>query len=56
MGRKVENIELETIPIDEVVQRLEKAGIAVDREETELIIEFLHNLTYLVLQKYFQEP
>lgn len=55
MGRKLENTELETIPIEEVMQRLEKAGITTNREEVELIVEFLHNLTYLVLKKYFED-
>lgn len=56
MGRKIESAELETIPVEEVMERLEKAGITAKREEVELILAFLHNLTYLVLRKYFEEP
>lgn len=56
MKRRAENIELQTIPIEEVMQRLEKAGITTTREEAELIMQFLHNLTFLVLRKYFEVP
>lgn len=56
MESRAENIELQTIPIEELMQRLERAGINTTREEAELIMQFLHNLTCLVLRKYFEVP
>jgi hypothetical protein len=52
----MEKIEVIGIPIEEAMKILRKAGLDVSRDETEKIMEFLCNLTQLVLEKYVKPP
>lgn len=45
--------EIKKIPIEEVMEYFRSEGMEVTREETELIMEFLYNLTWMVIKKYF---
>ncbi|MBC9796800.1 hypothetical protein [Sinomicrobium weinanense] len=45
--------EIKKMPIGEAMELLRKEGIVVDREEAELIMEFLYNLTMIVIREYF---
>lgn len=48
-----ENREIEKIPIGEAMELLRKEGIDVSEEEAELIMEFLYNLTMIVIRECF---
>lgn len=48
-----EQKEIEKIPIEEAMELLRKEGIDVEREEAELIMEFLYNLTMVVIRECF---
>ena len=50
------DFELKKIAIEEAFQRMREAGMEVSYEDAVLIIEFLHNLTYLVIRKHFRLP
>lgn len=50
----MEQVEMIGIPTDEAMQMLRKGGLDVSREETELIMKFLLDLTKLVLEKYIK--
>jgi len=45
--------EIEKIPIDEAMELLRKEGIQVGEDEAELIMEFLYNLTMIVIRECF---
>lgn len=48
-----EQKEIEKMPIEEAMKLLRKEGIDVEREEAELIMEFLYNLTMIVIRECF---
>lgn len=50
------DFEMKKIPFDIAFKRMKEAGIDVSPDEAVLIIDFLHNLTYLVLRKHFKLP
>lgn len=41
------------IPIEEAMSLLRREGIDVGQEEAELIMNFLYNLTMIVIREYF---
>lgn len=45
--------EIEKMPIEEAMELLHKEGIDVEREEAEPIMEFLYNLTMIVIRECF---
>lgn len=45
--------EIKKIPIKEVMEYFRSEGMEVTQEEAELIMEFLYNLTWMVIKKYF---
>lgn len=45
--------EIEKIPIEEAMELLRKSGIDVGKEEAELVMEFLYNLTVIVIRECF---
>lgn len=50
------DFELKKIAIEEAFQKMKDAGMEVSYEEAVLIVDFLHNLTYLVIKKHFKLP
>ncbi len=50
------DFELKKIAIEEAFKRMKDAGMEVSYEDVVLIMEFLHNLTYLVIKKHFKLP
>ncbi len=45
--------ELKRIPIEEAMEFFRKEGMETDREEAELVMEFLNNLTMIVILECF---
>lgn len=45
--------EIEKIPIEEAMELLRKSGIDMGKEEAELVMEFLYNLTMIVIRECF---
>ncbi|MCA6068840.1 hypothetical protein JI747_016860 [Chryseobacterium sp. RG1] len=45
--------EIKKIPIEEVMEYFRSEGMEVTQEEAELIMEFLYNLTWMVIKKNF---
>lgn len=41
------------IPIEEAMELLRRGGVDVGREEAEQIMDFLYNLTMIVIREYF---
>lgn len=50
------DFELKKIAIEVAFQRMKDAGMEVPYEDAVLIMDFLHNLTYLVIRKHFKLP
>lgn len=50
------DFELKKIETEAAFQRMKDAGIEVSYEDVVLIMDFLHNLAYLVIKKYFKLP
>ena len=48
-----ENKEIDRIPLEEAMELLRQSGIDVGEEKAELIMEFLYNLTMIVIREYF---
>ena len=48
-----ERKEIEKIPIEEAIELLRKGGIDVEQEDAELIMNFLYNLTVIVIRECF---
>lgn len=49
----MEKKELKKIPIEEAMEFFRKEGIEMSREETEQVMEFLNNLTLMVIYECF---
>jgi len=49
----MEKRELKKIPIDEAIEFFRKEGMEMSREETELVMEFIYNMTLIVFREYF---
>lgn len=49
----MEKKELKKIPIEEVMDFFRKEGMEMDREEAELVMGFLNNLTMIVIRECF---
>ena len=49
----MEKKELKKIPIEEAMEFFRKEGMEMDREEVELVMAFLNNLTMIVIREYF---
>ena len=49
----MEKKELKKVSIEEAMEFFRKEGMEMDREETELIMEFLNNLTMIVIRECF---
>lgn len=47
--------QLKKIPVDEALAFFRKEGMDVTKEETVLILEFLYNLTCMVITEYFED-
>lgn len=47
------NKQIKKIPLDDVMEFLRQEGLDVTKEEAELIMEFLYELTEWTLQTYF---
>lgn len=45
--------EIDKIPLEEAMKLLRKEGIDVDKVEAELILEFLYNLTKIIIRECF---
>lgn len=45
--------EIKKTPIEEVIGYFRSEGMELTKEEAELIMEFLYNLTFMVIKKYF---
>lgn len=45
--------ELNDISIEEALEFFHGEGLELTKEETELVVEFLSNLTLLVIREYF---
>ncbi|MBD3903014.1 hypothetical protein NAL32_08460 [Chryseobacterium sp. Ch-15] len=45
--------EIKKIPIEEVIEYFRSEGMELTKEEAEQIMEFLYNLTLMVIKKYF---
>lgn len=48
-----ERKEIEKIPIEEAMELLREVGIDVEQETAELIMEFLYNLTMIIIRECF---
>ena len=48
-----ERKEIDKIPIEEAMELLREAGIDVEQEKAELIMEFLYNLTMIIIRECF---
>lgn len=53
IGDAMEKKELKKIPIEEAMEFFRKEGMDMDREEAELVMEFLNNLTMIVIRECF---
>lgn len=49
----MEKRELKKIPIEEAIEFFRKEGMEMSREETELVMEFIYNMTMIVFCEYF---
>ena len=49
----MEKRELKKITIDEAIEFFRKEGMEMSREETELVMEFIYNVTMIVFCEYF---
>ena len=49
----MEKRELKKIPIDEAIEFFRKEGMEMSKEETELVMEFIYNMTLIVFREYF---
>lgn len=47
--------QLKKIPVEEALAFFRKEGMDVTREETVLILDFLYNLTCMVITEYFED-
>lgn len=45
--------EIKKIPIEEVIEYFRSEGMELTKEEAELVMEFLYNLTLMVIKQYF---
>lgn len=45
--------QIKKIPLDDVMEFLRQEGLEVTREEAELIMEYLYQVTGWVLEEYF---
>jgi len=45
--------EIKKIPIEEVIEYFRSEGMELTKEEAEQIMEFLYNLTLMIIKKYF---
>lgn len=45
--------EIKKIPIEEVIEYFRSEGMELTKEEAELIMEFLYDLTLMVIKRYF---
>lgn len=45
--------EIDKMPIEEAMELLRENGIDVEQKEAELIMEFLYNLTMIVIRECF---
>lgn len=52
----MDDFELKKIDVEVAFQRMKDAGWGVSHEDAVLIMDFLHNLTYLVIRKHFKLP
>ncbi|MGQ2985076.1 MAG: hypothetical protein ACT6R0_09845 [Flavobacterium sp.] len=50
------DFEMKRIPFEVAFKKMREAGMDVSPQEALLIIDFLHNLTYLALRKHFKLP
>lgn len=48
-----ERKEIEKIAIEEAMELLREVGIDVEQEKAELIMEFLYNLTMIIIRECF---
>lgn len=48
-----ERKEIDKIPIEEAMELLREVGINMEKEKAELIMEFLYNLTMIVIRECF---
>ena len=48
-----ERKEIDKIPIEEAMELLRKCGMDVEREQAEQIMDFLYNLTMIIIQECF---
>ena len=48
-----EREEIDKIPIEEAMVLLREVGIDVEQEKAELIMEFLYNLTMIIIRECF---
>lgn len=48
-----ERKEIDKIPIEEAMELLREVGIDVKQEKAELIMEFLYNLTMIIIRECF---
>lgn len=46
--------QLKKIPVDEALAHFRKEGMDVTREETVLILEFLYDLTCMIISEHFE--
>lgn len=45
--------EIKKTPIEEVMEYFRSEGMEITKEEAEVIMEFLYDLTMIVIKKYF---
>ncbi|UZT99809.1 hypothetical protein ODZ84_09685 [Chryseobacterium fluminis] len=45
--------EIKKIPIEEVIAYFRSEGMELTKEEAEQVMEFLYNLTLMIIKKYF---
>lgn len=48
----MENIEIKKIPVEELIEGLKADGIEIDRKHAELLLDFLCDLTKLVIEDF----
>lgn len=53
IGDAMEKRELKKIPIEEAMEFFRKEGMEIDREEVELVMEFLNTLAMIVIRECF---
>lgn len=49
------NNKLRTPSVEEIIKYFQKEGMEISKEEAELIIEFLSNLTLMVIKQYISK-